>query len=109
MYRNRIQLITRLIITVITFSFSETLRKYPPTFALFREVTKTYHMRNDSLVIEKGQKVMIPIHSLHYNPNYFSDPEVFDPERFSPEEKSKRPSGVYLPFGNGPRMCIGIY
>lgn len=68
-----------------------------------------YHVPNDTLVINKGQKVMIPIHSLHYNPKYFNDPELFDPERFSIKEKAKRPSGVYFPFGDGPRMCIGMY
>jgi len=60
------------------------------------------------LTIEKGQKLIIPIHSLHYDPKYYNDPEVFNPERFSLEEKCKRPSGVYLPFGDGPRICIGI-
>lgn len=86
----------------------ETLRKYPLTFALFRKASQTYHVPNDSLTIEKDQKVIIPIYSLHYDPKYFTDPEVFDPERFSPEEKSKRISGTYLPFGDGPRICIGI-
>lgn len=60
-------------------------------------------------MIEKGQKIIIPIFSLHYDPRYFSDPEVFDPNRFLPEEKAKRPNGVYLPFGHGPRLCIGVY
>lgn len=46
--------------------------------------------------------------SLHNDPKYFSDPEVFKPERFSLEEKAKRPAGVYFPFGDGPRICIGI-
>lgn len=89
-------------------TFSETLRKYPLTFGLFREAVETYHVPNDSLVIEKGQKIMIPLHSLHYDHRYFSDPETFDPERFTPEEKAKRPNGVYIPFGDGPRICIGM-
>jgi len=88
---------------------SETLRKYPLLFALFRVASKTYRVPNDSLIIEKGQKILIPIFSLHYDPRYFSDPEVFNPERFSTEEKAKRPKGVYLPFGDGPRICIGMY
>jgi len=86
----------------------ETLRKYTPTFGIFRQATKTYQVRDDSLIIEKGQKIVIPVHSLHYDPRYFKDPEVFDPERFTPEEKAKRPRSVYLPFGEGPRYCIGI-
>lgn len=91
------------------FLFSETLRKYPVVFALFRVATKSYSVPNDSLKIEKGQKIIIPIFSLHFDPRYFSDPEVFNPERFSTEEKAKRPNSVYIPFGDGPRICIGRY
>jgi len=58
--------------------------------------------------VEKDEKIMIPIYSLHHDPKYFKDPEVFDPERFSPEENAKRPKGTYLPFGDGPRICIGM-
>nr|ATN95983.1 cytochrome P450 6CY18 [Aphis gossypii] len=86
---------------------AETLRKYPVVFALFRVATKSYCVPNDSLKIEKGQKIIIPTFSLHFDPRYFSDPEVFNPERFSNEEKAKRPNGVYIPFGDGPRICIG--
>lgn len=89
------------------FQFLETLRKYPPTFALFRKASQNYHVPNDSLIIEKDHKLIIPIYSLHYDPKYFPDPETFNPERFSPEEKAKRSSSVYLPFGDGPRICIG--
>lgn len=87
---------------------SETLRKYPLLFALFRVATKTYQVPNDSLIIKKGQNIIIPTFSLHFDPKYFSDPEAFIPERFSTEEKAKRPNSVYLPFGDGPRICIGM-
>uniref|UniRef100_A0A2H8TQ99 Cytochrome P450 6a2 n=1 Tax=Melanaphis sacchari TaxID=742174 RepID=A0A2H8TQ99_9HEMI len=86
---------------------AETGRMYGVTSALFREAVKTYTIPGESLVIEKGTKVMIPIHSIHHDPKYYPDPYTFDPERFSPEEKSKRPSATYLPFGDGPRFCIG--
>lgn len=75
---------------------------------MFRKAAQTYHVPNDSLTIEKGQKLIIPIYSLHYDPKYYTDPELFDPERFSSEEKAKRVNGTYLPFGDGPRICIGI-
>ncbi|XP_025424020.1 probable cytochrome P450 6a13 [Sipha flava] len=94
-------------LTYLDMVLAETLRKYPPTFALFRIATQAYQVPDDSLTIEKGQKLIIPIHSLHYNPKYFPDPEVFNPERFSSEEKAKRVRGTYLPFGDGPRICIG--
>ncbi|XP_027851731.2 LOW QUALITY PROTEIN: probable cytochrome P450 6a13 [Aphis gossypii] len=86
---------------------AETLRKYPPLVALFRKASKTYQVLNDSLEIEKGQKIIIPVYALHYDKQYYTDPEKFIPERFLPEEKAKRPSGIYLPFGDGPRICIG--
>nr|NP_001352512.1 probable cytochrome P450 6a13 [Myzus persicae]ADL59603.1 cytochrome P450 [Myzus persicae]AHB52754.1 cytochrome P450 CYP6CY3 [Myzus persicae]AHB52755.1 cytochrome P450 CYP6CY3 [Myzus persicae]AHB52756.1 cytochrome P450 CYP6CY3 [Myzus persicae] len=85
---------------------AETLRKYPPLIALFRKASQTYRLP-DNLILEKGQKIVIPIYSLHFDDKYFEDPQKFDPERFSPENKDKRPNGVYLPFGDGPRMCIG--
>jgi len=64
---------------------------------------------NEPLIIEKGQKIIIPTFSLHFDPRYFSDPEVFNPERFSTKKKAMIPNGVYLPFGDGPRICIGMY
>jgi cytochrome P450 family 6 len=60
-------------------------------------------------VLEKGIRTVIPILALHHDPKYYPDPERFDPERFSEEEKAKRHHYVYLPFGEGPRICIGKY
>ena len=51
--------------------------------------------------------MVIPIMGLHYDPQYFPEPEDFDPERFSEEAKSNRHHYAYLPFGEGPRICIG--
>lgn len=50
---------------------------------------------------------MIPIYSLHRDGKYWENPLKFDPERFSDENKHKITSNTYLPFGNGPRNCIG--
>lgn len=61
----------------------------------------------ESFTIEKGQKIVIPMSSIHHDPKYYPDPNVFDPERFTKEEKSKRPNCTFIPFGEGPRHCIG--
>ncbi|XP_025406226.1 probable cytochrome P450 6a13 [Sipha flava] len=85
----------------------EVSRLYSITLSLFREVTEDYKVPGSSLVIRKGQKIIIPTYSIHHDPKYYPDPFKFDPERFSEEEKSKRPNGTYLPFGDGPRLCLG--
>uniref|UniRef100_A0A1B6L6W5 Cytochrome P450 n=1 Tax=Graphocephala atropunctata TaxID=36148 RepID=A0A1B6L6W5_9HEMI len=87
---------------------SETMRKYPVGTVLLRECTQTYQVPDSSLVIEKGTRILVPVFSLHHDPQYFPDPEKFDPERFSLENKPKIVQGTYLPFGDGPRICIGL-
>ncbi|CAI6343254.1 unnamed protein product [Macrosiphum euphorbiae] len=86
---------------------AETLRKYPPLIFLSRKASQKYRLPNDSLIIEKGQKIIIPTYAMHHDSKYYPEPEKFIPERFSAEEKAKRPNGIYLPFGDGPRICIG--
>ncbi|KAK9506035.1 hypothetical protein O3M35_008047 [Rhynocoris fuscipes] len=86
--------------------FSETLRKYPPVPELLRKSTKDYVIPGTSVAIPKGTRVTIPVYSLHYDSKYFPEPEKFKPERFD-REKNKIKIGTYLPFGDGPRICIG--
>ncbi|XP_069672102.1 probable cytochrome P450 6a14 [Periplaneta americana] len=87
---------------------SETLRKYPPVPILNRECTKTYHIPGTDIVLNEGDLTVIPVLGLHHDPKYYPNPERFDPERFSEEEKAKRHHYAYLPFGEGPRICIGM-
>lgn len=49
---------------------------------------------------------MIPVHALHHDPRWFPDPEAFRPERFA-QDGSEVPRGAYIPFGVGPRVCLG--
>ena len=44
---------------------------------------------------------------MHHHPAFWPDPECFDPERFTPAQSTGRPRCAYLPFGGGPRLCIG--
>ncbi|OTF70710.1 hypothetical protein BLA29_012914 [Euroglyphus maynei] len=59
-----------------------------------------------SVSIRKDDIIQIPIWSLHYNEEYFPEPEKFLPERFSHDYEHKYPNYAYLPFGSGPRACV---
>ena len=72
-----------------------------------RVCAKSTKLRGTDVTVDKGTKIWVPILGLHHDPKYYPDPERFDPERFSEEEKKKRPHFSYLPFGEGPRNCIG--
>ncbi|XP_030745865.1 probable cytochrome P450 6a21 isoform X1 [Sitophilus oryzae] len=87
---------------------NETLRKFPPVPVIPRVCSKDYQIPGTDVVIEKGVRVQIPVWGLHKDPDYYPNPEVFNPENFSEENKAKRPDFTFLPFGEGPRMCIGM-
>ncbi|KAK2585576.1 hypothetical protein KPH14_010210 [Odynerus spinipes] len=86
----------------------ETLRMYPPLGFLDRIAGQDYKIPNHDLTIEKGTPVMISMTGMHYDPEYFPNPEKFDPERFTEENKKSRPAYVFFPFGEGPHVCIGL-
>ncbi|XP_047000865.1 cytochrome P450 6k1-like [Schistocerca americana] len=87
---------------------SESLRKHPPAAVLNRECKQDYKIPDSDVVLEKGTPVVLSVLGLHHDPTHFPDPDRFDPERFSEEAKAKRHPYVYLPFGEGPRICIGM-
>lgn len=88
----------------------ETLRKYPPAPFLIRECTNSYQIPDTSLTIEKGTPLIISTFGIHRDPNIFEDPLSFKPERFlkSSTGEGKASGLFYLPFGDGPRICIGM-
>lgn len=87
--------------------FVETLRKYPFGSFLNRHCDEDYLVEETGLVIEKGVSLLVPIWGLHHDPDYYPNPENFYPERFNDENKVNIVPGSYLPFGDGPRYCIG--
>ncbi|KAL0127791.1 hypothetical protein PUN28_003203 [Cardiocondyla obscurior] len=87
--------------------FQETLRKYPPVMYLTRKPITNYTFEGTKIDIRKGQQVIIPTYAIHHDPNIYPNPEVFDPERFTPENMKQRNPMYHLPFGDGPRNCIG--
>lgn len=82
---------------------SETLRKYPGGPFVTRGTKNDYRVPGTDIVIEKGLDVIIPIHAIHFDPEYYPNPHKFDPDRFRSDEKSIRDPITWLPFGNGPR------
>ncbi|KAF5281300.1 hypothetical protein FQA39_LY05186 [Lamprigera yunnana] len=88
---------------------SETLRKYPILNFLNRKSIKDHILPSTGLKIDRGTNIIIPIHGLHFDPNYYPNPEKYDPDRFNDINEHPINSVVYLPFGVGPRSCIGKY
>ncbi|CAH0714958.1 unnamed protein product, partial [Brenthis ino] len=85
----------------------ETLRLYPVLGTLTREVEAEYTLPT-GLRLNKGMRIHIPVYYLHHNEEYFPEPEKFRPERFFGDEKKNIKQFTYMPFGEGPRICMGL-
>jgi cytochrome P450 len=86
-------------------AFKEALRLYPPVYAFGRDSTAPVTVAGHALPAPTN--VLISPWVLHHSARNFPDPERFDPERFLPEREAARHRYAYLPFGAGPRICLG--
>ncbi len=83
----------------------ESMRMFPPAWAIGRENISADEI--NGCTIPKKSILFVSVYSLHFNPRYWENPEEFNPDRFSKEASKNRPTLAYIPFGAGPRMCIG--
>ncbi|CAF4853842.1 unnamed protein product [Pieris macdunnoughi] len=85
----------------------ESLRLFPPGAAIGRTCTKDFVIPELNIQIEAGTTVGIPVYGIQTDPQFFENPLEFNPKRFSNEASQNRHKYVFLPFGEGPRKCIG--
>lgn len=88
-----------------TWVVRESMRLYPPAWGIGREAVTDctigeYH-------VPKGTQIYLNQWVVHRDPRWFDEPEVFQPERWDNDLVTRLPHGVYFPFGDGPRICIG--
>jgi cytochrome P450 len=85
--------------------FEETLRLYPPAWLITRRATQPDRLGNYD--IPAGSLIIISPYVMHRHPDFWPTAEAFDPGRFAPASRKSIPRFAYLPFGGGPRLCIG--
>jgi len=83
----------------------EAMRLYPPAPVLTRTSTRTCELGGHE--VRAGDTIVIPIYALHRHRQHWRDPDCFDPDRFAPAQGLDRRRFVFMPFGAGPRVCIG--
>ncbi|XP_060064390.1 cytochrome P450 3A24-like [Ylistrum balloti] len=93
-------------LTYMDMVIDETLRIFPPGSRIDRIASRDVTIGN--VKVPKGMIINIPVGAIHMDSEYWPDPEKFDPERFTEEAKADRDPYTYLPFGAGPRNCIGM-
>lgn len=85
----------------------ETLRLHPPAQSVFRSISNGNIYFDEGFVLQNKGRVMINVLDIHRNKKYWKNPDLFDPERFTKENFKKQVPYQWIPFGGGPRHCIG--
>uniref|UniRef100_A0A2C9JYP8 Cytochrome P450 n=1 Tax=Biomphalaria glabrata TaxID=6526 RepID=A0A2C9JYP8_BIOGL len=93
-------------LTYLDMCINEAIRLVPPGIFLNRKCVQDTDIQG--VHFPKDMIVVIPVYAFHTDPDLFPEPEKFDPERFNPENKTTRHQYAHLPFGQGPRNCIGM-
>jgi cytochrome P450 len=83
----------------------ESMRLYPPVYSMARKAHEDTEI--GGYRVPAGSEVILWIYLTHRDPRFYPEPDAFRPERFAPVEEASRPKLAYLPFGAGPRACIG--
>jgi cytochrome P450 len=83
----------------------ETMRLYPPAWILDRVALEDDSY--DGLALSKGTLISGYLYGIHHSAKLWKDPEAFRPERFAPDQIKQQVPYAYIPFGGGPRLCIG--
>jgi len=92
--------------TYLEMVIDETQRMFPPVTRIDRVCNQDYEFENIKLA--KGQLWIASVNALHYDEELYPNPQQFDPERFNPVNKKSRENEAHLPFGAGPRSCLGM-
>lgn len=95
--------------TYLEWAFKEGLRMFPSLGFLIRQCARSTTIPELGISLDEGVLVVVPLQALHNDPQYWDQPEEFRPERFHPDEFSETNKYTYLPFGEGPRACIGEF
>jgi cytochrome P450 len=83
----------------------EAMRLYPPAPIISRRAAEDVELGGQT--IRAGTFIVVPIYAVHRHRQLWEDPDRFDPERFTPEREAKYARTQFMPFGFGPRTCIG--
>lgn len=93
----------------LDITIKETLRLYPHYSVITRQCVKLYQFKENNLIIDRKITINVPVDAIHKDEEYYKNAKVFNPERFLEDEGVTRHCYAYLPFGAGPRKCVGKF